>query len=523
MRPLARSLSRPLRVCLLSTLTVVSLGGVALPHQTAVTAATAAPELVVNGSFENGLTHWTGWNSAISSVSLGGAPDGSHVAKVVRTAGDMYSIDDNPAGAGLPTSTSRATYAATAWVAAAASSSRNKPINLVFRERAPDGHTVQLIQSSSVRLTPSFQHVSVAATGSGGGDVIDVYVVQSGATRGDAMYVDEIMLTELTMRLPRHPRQHPGGQSPSATPAPPRTPAPPTPTPSPTGGTRDPALWPFAVDSPWNMPIGSGAQFAPDGAAITQSFLSEISNINAGSWSHPIYVASASDPWNTVNGNLRYQIPDGARPAIGSDAHMQVIDPTHHFVDECWQMTAAGYHAWNCTYHVRVDLRSSGVGAGGVRAYGGSAIGGLIRVGELQSGHIPHALAVALDVRQQNRSNPVVWPATSSDCACMYSGSVPMGALAAIPPWVDINSLGLSPAGLVLARAAQDYGAYDTDSNNNGLTAYAEPAAEGMPQLNAMRSDWATIARQMRPVTNNTPSSVGGGGTPRVSMAPPLR
>ncbi len=27
-------------------------------------------------------------------------------------------------------------------------------------------------------------------------------------------------------------------------------------------GTRDPSLWPFSVTSPWNMPIGSGAQFA---------------------------------------------------------------------------------------------------------------------------------------------------------------------------------------------------------------------------------------------------------------------
>ncbi|MFI5041341.1 MAG: hypothetical protein ACHQNA_05750, partial [Acidimicrobiales bacterium] len=235
----------------------------------------------------------------------------------------------------------------------------------------------------------------------------------------------------------------------------------------------------------------------------------------------------AGDPWNTVSSGGQtssYQIPDGAQPSApaGGDADLHVIDPTHHFVDECWQMVATGPHTWTCTSHVRTDLYATGVGAGGVRAYGGSAIGGLLRVGEITSGVIPHALALALDGRQQSRSTPYVWPATASDDPSGYSGSVPMGTLVAIPPWVNVNALGLSPSGVALATALQNYGGYDVDSNNNGLGAYAETAAEGLPQLDAMRNDWVAIARQLRPVTDNSPASVGGGGVPRALIAAPL-
>ncbi|WP_395815449.1 hypothetical protein [Archangium minus] len=39
-----------------------------------------------------------------------------------------------------------------------------------------------------------------------------------------------------------------------------------------------------------------------------------------------------------------------------------------------------------------------------------------------------------------------------------------MGAYFAIPPSVDINSLGLSPQGKMVAQAPQDFGAYVTDA-----------------------------------------------------------
>ena len=100
-----------------------------------------------------------------------------------------------------------------------------------------------------------------------------------------------------------------------------------------------------------------------------------------------------------------------------------------------------------------------------------------------------------------------------------------MGQLAAIPPDVDLCSLGLTPAGLVVARALQDYGGYLVDSGG-ALAFYAEPAVEDdaalgeVPLLNDARGDLAKIVPQLRCVTNNTSATVGGGGAARAPPAP---
>ncbi len=53
-----------------------------------------------------------------------------------------------------------------------------------------------------------------------------------------------------------------------------------------------------------------------------------------------------------------------------------------------------------------------------------------------------------------------------------------MGTYLAIPGDVDLTGLGLSPQGLMLAKAAQDYGVYVTDTvTNTGCTFYVERAA----------------------------------------------
>jgi len=98
------------------------------------------------------------------------------------------------------------------------------------------------------------------------------------------------------------------------------------------------------------------------------------------------------------------------------------------------------------------------------------------------------------------------------------------GTLIAIPPTVAVNSLGLTPSGIVLARALQDYGAYCDDSTGTeNLIIDAEDAADGMPELQEMRADIVKIRTFLRPVLNNTPATPGGGGTPRAPLAPPLR
>jgi hypothetical protein len=287
-------------------------------------------------------------------------------------------------------------------------------------------------------------------------------------------------------------------------------------------GTRNAALWPFSSTSPWNMPIGIGAQFTGANDARNAELRSAGSAVNAGVWSHPVYQARTTDPMRSVSGgsgNASYRIPNGAEAALpnGGDMHMHVVDPTQHYVDEAWDMTPAGNGNWDTPYHVRTNLYGPGVGEGGVRAYGGSALGGLIRVWEIQAGSIRHALAFGLP--PDLMAHGPLWPATTEDGWTAYGGDVHMGSLFAIPGSVNVNALGLNAQGLVLAHALQDYGAYLVDASGN-FSLFAETAAEGT--IDGMRNDVGTLQNQLRFVTNNRPGSVGGGGAPRVPLAPPI-
>jgi hypothetical protein len=288
--------------------------------------------------------------------------------------------------------------------------------------------------------------------------------------------------------------------------------------------THDLFLWPFSSTSPWNTPVGSGVQFAPATDARNRDLLAVRDvNINARYYSQTVYQARSSDPVRTVtdaSGPTTYRVPDRATPARGSDADMNVIDPSKQWVDECWRARRHRSGDWTCGYHVRNDLSGSGV-SNGVRAAGVSAIGGLIRRWELNSGQIHHALALAVPRRREKVG--WVWPANyeDRDSAGTYRGHIRMGSLFAIPRSVDVTGLGLSSDGLVLARALQHYGAYAVESTDSVIAFYAEPSADGDQSLTQMSQDASTIRNQLRVVTNNSATSIGGGGTYPQKLRPP--
>jgi hypothetical protein len=286
--------------------------------------------------------------------------------------------------------------------------------------------------------------------------------------------------------------------------------------------SRDAAAWPFAASSPWNLPIGSSAQFSAPGDPRTQSLLASRAGINAAIWSNPVYVASWGDPIRFLGSGanaVAIHVPDSATPAgpPGGDNQLDIVDPTHHVVDESWRTSRVFAFNLASGFHVRVDLRGDGLT--GATAAGMSATGGLIRTWELQSHDIRHALAVA--VPASSMALGPVWPAQSQDAWApgRYVGALHMGSLVAIPPSVNVAALGLSAEGLAIARALQNYGAYVV--NTAGQTSLiAEPSAEGI--VRAARADMGAIQAQLRVVTNNGPASVGGGGAPRVGSAPPF-
>lgn len=109
-----------------------------------------------------------------------------------------------------------------------------------------------------------------------------------------------------------------------------------------------------------------------------------------------------------------------------------------------------------------------------------------------------------------------VWPATTKDAASNstsggtlissgYHGIVPVGAFFAIPKSVDLNALGLTPGGLMLAKAYQDYGCINTDtaSNTFGMCQIdTDVLANYLSIVDGIGTDRHTIKQLLRRVTN---------------------
>ncbi|MFB3903518.1 MAG: carbohydrate binding domain-containing protein [Acidobacteriota bacterium] len=143
---------------------------------------------VSNPSFETNLTGWEGWQATLSRVSLTGAPDGNYVAKVTRSTGTTFTIDDNPAT--VASTIAGQKHWASVWVRAASTSSQGKTVNLKLREINSPGGLVKETTSPGVALTNTFQQLFVTVTVVGSGNTLDMRVSQGGAVSGDAFYAD---------------------------------------------------------------------------------------------------------------------------------------------------------------------------------------------------------------------------------------------------------------------------------------------------------------------------------------------
>lgn len=315
---------------------------------------------------------------------------------------------------------------------------------------------------------------------------------------------------------------------------------------------RDPFLWPFAQTSVWNLPVGTGVTYESPGSTITYAFRNVTATpwLNCGDHSHPFYRATYDDPYATIvdvdHGNAVHYayIPASAQIAPGTDKHLHVLQPDGETIIEMWLVTrnsSTSYTSYRVEYS---DATGSGIGPdAGTRAYGGSAVGGLIRRWEVDptdpdytDGVIRHALALAItatmfkytggtagyDSNGYGTSLGYVWPATEQDwdAQYVYTGVIPMGTFFIIPKTVNLSALGLSAAGYSVAKAMQDYGGYITDRVGGTIAWYAEPSVNGTAWFNQLLNapnwnapDLNTIRSLMVAVTNSTASTPAGGGT----------
>ncbi|MCF8225249.1 MAG: hypothetical protein K9J30_05180 [Bacteroidales bacterium] len=337
--------------------------------------------------------------------------------------------------------------------------------------------------------------------------------------------------------------------------------------------TRDACSWPFSKKSIWNIPVGSEAAYVhahiQRAEAMGMTIDEDIIVLKPEAKMMDIFLNTAA--WNRnknrcePEGELLFSAPiphdfivspdtwDGLTPNSGLAVLMpdgRTIKQTQPFA-HCTQDPVAT----SLTRPTDNDLYGDGM----YGAHGGSglsAIGGALRIGELTpgSGPVRHVLKVNLFGKKNfyydKETRGFRWPAKQSDGYAEGNYGTErkdpvkacrMGALLALPADMDLDAMGFETTpGRILARAFQDYGAYVVDDtawdvyaiitewspegrfsdefeNNWGFT-FTEKSKD-----TPWARDMDRIFQNLHVVDNNTPNSVGGGGTPRMPLAPDFK
>lgn len=348
--------------------------------------------------------------------------------------------------------------------------------------------------------------------------------------------------------------------------------------------TRDLSQWPFSQNSIWNAPIGSNAEYIPQ--AIQSEHIEGIqSDLNIiilepdaplvkvyGTeyrWQRGTNAQTRCKRYNdTVH--LQLPIPDNYvttffRQSRPNNPAIVLLPDGHTLVQtQPFQVCPGGYATTGLQRRdggtINRILRGEDIDIysdGQYGMHGGSGLntlGGVIRVGELapQAGPIRHALKISFpgeNYLYYDHENEIGyrWPAKQNDsnAAEAYNGILPeamQGALRAIPATVDLSELELeTEPGRKIAWTLQNYGAYQVEGVpwNRAMIAVEEGPHGNVPIR--FKEDWGydfvtkdkignpwfrdllKIFRYLHVVSNNGPSSVGGGGLPLQPLAPELR
>jgi hypothetical protein len=285
---------------------------------------------------------------------------------------------------------------------------------------------------------------------------------------------------------------------------------------------RHPFLWPFSSASIWNRPLGSGAKFAP---VPGKSFLADGPLQDAVRPRRP-FLGSASDPLRRiwVNGEARadVRLADAGISLAGKADSVVLLQHARRYAFELRDVTVRADGDLEAGDIERVWLNGPGTFARSTQAvpFGLSSLGGLLREGELKTG-IRHALSARvnrerLGGRRSFQQPSTTWPAIGGDAASAEFLNV--GTLLAIPPDVDIAAkFGTNGPAYELARAMQDYGVYVTGFGDAPVFLLADSAR--IPDADAWLNQLVPL---LQVVTNNTPQTPAGGGTPRRESAPAL-
>jgi hypothetical protein len=250
----------------------------------------------------------------------------------------------------------------------------------------------------------------------------------------------------------------------------------------------------FTSTSPWNTPIPIRPSIDPYSKKMIDHLKTK-SSVLKGSftgWTIPLFVIDSAaspkrvlkttgDAFNPdVDPNRDgiaegIPIPEGVWSDPKSDGHMLLVDPA---VRKTWDFSRAKHlsdGSWTTSGLTIWDLDGPGYRKAfsgtnwwnyGTLGSGFPLIAGLIRPEEIEAGEIKHALIFASPINRkslttktkQQACNP---PASKTDGYGIGPEYILEGARLQLDPNLNLDSLNLSPATKIIAKAMQKYGMYN--------------------------------------------------------------
>lgn len=236
----------------------------------------------------------------------------------------------------------------------------------------------------------------------------------------------------------------------------------------------------------------SGAPVAPDSAAMVAKLTRQVTDhyngvaaLNSYQYNASMYVVDGSTPrvdvrfddcqkkgytpQGLLDGPRQFEsvpIPADAQPAVGTDKALSIVSPSTDQVWEFW-VTHKDARGWSACWGGRIDHASANVGRFahpyGATASGLPMVGSMVTLAEARALRIDHAVSLVLiDNAAQDTFS---YPANRSDGRDSSAHAIPIGSRIRLPRSIDVDSLGLSPLGAAIARAAQTYGFIVVDTS----------------------------------------------------------
>jgi hypothetical protein len=265
----------------------------------------------------------------------------------------------------------------------------------------------------------------------------------------------------------------------------------------------------FSPDSVWNAALPDGAVLDPGSDGLVgelnrqvtaygpwvnvEKFSVPIVTVPADQPGVPVHIDRARDMWTNAADARALErqldlvpIPPGTRPASGTDMHLVIWQPSTDTMWELWQARDTAVDpawgsadgGWHASWGSRIDHVSESDGVNqapfGATASGLELAGGLITAEDLRSGHIDHALAVALP---ETKRGSWVAPANRTDGAYTGPSAIPEGTRFRLPADLDIDRLHLPRVSRMLAEAAQRYGVVVRDRAGAVVFYVEDPAS----------------------------------------------